>query len=144
MSARDPIAQDTMGAAEGLPWIDPRESDVDRSAVTDADLSTGPRRWWSFLTSDRAAVWTARILSLLLWQLAGMQIERIPTPIEVGEFLVDHSDLLLPNIWVTVQTALVALVVVRVVQKLMLRAVILVVLLALGVFAFVARDELRQ
>ena len=39
----------------------------------------------------------------------------IPTPIEVGEFLVDHSDLLLPNIWVTVQTALVALVIILVV-----------------------------
>ena len=35
-----------MGAAEGrtdLPGIDPRESDIDRSAVTDADLGRGHR-----------------------------------------------------------------------------------------------------
>jgi NitT/TauT family transport system permease protein len=107
-----------MGAAEGradLPGVDPRESDIDRTAVTAADLSLGPQGWWRFLTSDIAAVWTARILALLVWQLAGSQIDRIPTPIEVGEFLYEHRDLLLPNIWVTVQTALVALTIILVV-----------------------------
>jgi ABC-type nitrate/sulfonate/bicarbonate transport system permease component len=107
-----------VGIAAGrtdLPGIDPRESDIDRSAVTDADLAVRSRGLWGMLTSDTAAVWTARILSLLLWQVVGMQIDRIPTPIQVGEFLVDHSDLLLPNIWVTVQTALVALSIILVV-----------------------------
>jgi len=107
-----------VGAAEGranLPGIDPRESDIDRSAVTDADLTVGTRGWWGFLVSDTAAVWTARIFALLFWQLAGSQIDRIPTPIEVGEFLYEHRDLLLPNIWVTVQTALVALTIILVV-----------------------------
>ncbi len=107
-----------MGIADragDLPGVDPRNSDIDRSAITDEDLSTGSRKWWSFLVSDTAAVWTARILALLLWQLVGSEIDRIPTPIEVGEFLYDHRDLLLPNIWVTIQTALVALVIILVV-----------------------------
>jgi len=101
-----------MGVAErrtDLPGIDPRESDIDRSRLTDADLHSGSRKWWSFLVSDTAATWTARVLALLLWQLVGSRIDRIPTPIEVVEFLYDHRDLLLPNIWVTVQTAIVAL-----------------------------------
>jgi ABC-type nitrate/sulfonate/bicarbonate transport system permease component len=106
-----------MGVAEGrtdLPGVDPRESDVDRTAITAADLSVARRGWWSFLVSDRAATWTARILALLFWQLAGSRIDRVPTPIEVGEFLYEHRDLLLPNIWVTVQTALIALSVILV------------------------------
>ena len=116
MSARDPIGEDAMGAAEGACRGSTRASRTSTALRSPTPISAGaPRRWWSFLVSDTAAVWTARILSLLLWQLAGMQIERIPTPIEVGEFLVDHSDLLLPNIWVTVQTALVALSIILVV-----------------------------
>ena len=107
-----------MGVAEpraDLPGVDPRSVDIDRSELTDADLRTGSRRWWGFLVSDTAAVWTSRILALLLWQLVGSQIDRVPTPIEVGEFLYEHRDLLWPNIWVTLQTALVALCIILVV-----------------------------
>jgi NitT/TauT family transport system permease protein len=117
VSARDPIAQDTMGAAEGLPGIDPRQADIDRSDVTDVPTE-GRTGLWGVLTSDTGAVWTARVLALVLWQLVGMAIDRIPTPIEVGEFLIDHADLLLPNIWVTVQTAAVALTIILVVGTL--------------------------
>ena len=110
-----------MGMAHGrtdLPGIDPREVGIDRSAITDADLRRPDRAWWSFLVSDTAAVWTARLLSLLLWQLAGSQIDRIPTPIQVGEFLYEHRDLLWPNIWVTIQTAAVAMTIILVVGTL--------------------------
>jgi ABC-type nitrate/sulfonate/bicarbonate transport system permease component len=107
-----------MGVVEpraDLPGVDPRSVDIDRSELTNADLDAGSRKWWSFLVSDTAAVWTSRILALVLWQLVGSQIDRIPTPIEVGEFLYEHRDLLWPNIWVTLQTALVALSIILVV-----------------------------
>ena len=106
MSAPDPVVdQDALGRDKGLPGVDPREADIDRSAVTelDAEKRSG---LWGIITSDAGAVWTARILSLVIWQLVGMAIDRIPTPIQVFDFLIEHSDLLLPNIWVTVQTAL--------------------------------------
>lgn len=109
-----------MGVAKGaeLPGLDPRESDVEPLPPVESGEAASSRRWWSFLVSDTAAIWTARILAVLLWQLAGSQIDRIPTPIEVVEFLYDHRDLLLPNIWHTVQTALVALSIILVVGTL--------------------------
>jgi NitT/TauT family transport system permease protein len=99
-------------SAGDLPGIDPRNSDIDRSEITESDLATTGGRWWGFLVSDRAAVWTARILALVLWQIAGARIDRIPTPIQVFDFLYDHRDLLWPNIWVTLQTAIVAMLII--------------------------------
>jgi NitT/TauT family transport system permease protein len=98
--------------AGDLPGIDPRDTDIDRSEITESDLASTGGRWWGFLVSDRAAAWTARILALLLWQFAGARIDRIPTPIEVFDFLYDHRDLLWPNIWVTLQTAIVAMLII--------------------------------
>jgi ABC-type nitrate/sulfonate/bicarbonate transport system permease component len=109
MSVPDPSASVPDPRVGDLPGIDPRNTDIDGSQITQGDLATPSGRWWSFLVSDRAAVWTARILALLLWQFAGSRIDRIPTPIQVFDFLYDHRDLLWPNIWVTLQTALVAL-----------------------------------
>ncbi len=118
MSTRDPIAQDPLGIDEGLPGIDPRDEDVDRSAITESDLAV-ERKWWAFLVSDTAAAWTSRLLALGLWFVVGWRVERIPTPWEVADFLYVHRDLLLPNIWHTVQSAFFALLIIVVVGTLL-------------------------
>src|SRR5262245_58799446 len=107
-----------MGSAERaeLPGFDPRDPDI-TEALDVVDPVEGSRAHgvWRALTSDFAAVWKARVLSVLLWAAAGAAIERIPGPVEVFEFLADHSDLLWPNIWVSVQSALWALSIILVV-----------------------------
>jgi ABC-type nitrate/sulfonate/bicarbonate transport system permease component len=104
------------GAAD-LPGFDPRDPDVASSAIAagESDDVEARGHWWDFLTSDTAAVWTARIVAVLLWALTASQIDRIPGPVEVVEFLGDHTDLLWPNIWVTLQSALWALSIILVV-----------------------------
>ena len=108
-----------MGALErgasDLPGIDPRESDIDRSEITDRDLDAGSKGRWSFLLTDTAAVWTSRVSSVLLWALIASQIDRIPGPIEVADFLIEHADLLIPNILVTLKSAAFALSIILVV-----------------------------
>ena len=49
------------------------------------------RGTWHWLTSDRAARYTARLLALALWQAVGLLSTRIPTPIGTIEFLVDEA-----------------------------------------------------
>ena len=100
-----------------LPGFDPRDADSAMSTLDTVDPLD--RTWrsglWRVVTSDLAAVWTARIASVLIWAFAASQIDRIPGPVEVVEFLGDHSELLWPNIWVSVQSALWALSIILVV-----------------------------
>lgn len=44
----------------------------------------------TFLTADRTARWTSRILLVVIWQLAGGVSQRFPTPIETARFIVDE------------------------------------------------------
>ena len=46
--------------------------------------------WWSWLTSDRAARYTARLAFLVVWQWAGSTFQDIPTPVGTIEFLVER------------------------------------------------------
>ena len=94
-----------------LPGFDPRDADIAVEEIQISDPLQGTRRQgiWRALTSDFAAVWTARVASIVLWALAAAAITRIPGPVEVFEFLGDHTDLLWPNIWVSIQSALWAL-----------------------------------
>jgi ABC-type nitrate/sulfonate/bicarbonate transport system permease component len=44
----------------------------------------------SILLSDRAARWTARLSLILIWQLVGDLSERMPTPIDTFNFIIDE------------------------------------------------------
>lgn len=48
----------------------------------------GTRHW---LSSDRAARYTARVLILVAWQLIGLLSDRIPTPVGTIQFLIDEA-----------------------------------------------------
>jgi ABC-type nitrate/sulfonate/bicarbonate transport system permease component len=111
-----------VGSAErgtaDLPGFDPRDADLTISALEGDESSAalaGRGRWWGFLVSDAGAAWTARIAAVVLWALTAALIDRIPGPVEVIEFLADHSDLLWPNIWHTLQSAIGALCIILVV-----------------------------
>lgn len=43
-----------------------------------------------FLTADRTARWTSRLLLVVIWQLAGALSPRFPAPIETARFIVDE------------------------------------------------------
>lgn len=51
-------------------------------------VAVAPPRW---LTSDRAARYTARLLALVLWQVVGLLSDRIPTPVGTLTFLVEET-----------------------------------------------------
>ena len=53
-------------------------------------LAPPPRSRWWWLTSDRAARYTARVAFLLVWQWAGSTFEDIPTPLGTVEFLIEE------------------------------------------------------
>ncbi len=115
-----------MGATErdasGLPGFDPRNADLtipELEGDESRDALAGRGRWWGFLVSDAGAAWTARVAAVLLWVAIGALIERIPGPVEVIQFLGDHSDLLWPNIWVTLKSAIWALCIILVVGVLL-------------------------
>ena len=78
--------------------------------------TTASRGWLAWLTSDRAARYTARLLMLVLWQAIGVLSDRIPTPIGTAEFLVDEA--MRGELWVhltwTLRRAAIALSVVLV------------------------------
>jgi ABC-type nitrate/sulfonate/bicarbonate transport system permease component len=76
MSARDIIGVDTP-AAEVL-----RESEP-----APGGRSHGPL---SFLTSDRAARWTSRLVLVLIWVLASRISDHVASPLETVRFLVDE------------------------------------------------------
>ncbi len=56
--------------------------------MTTSTTSTVLPHW---LTSDRAARYTARLLALVCWQLAGALSDRIPTPLGTAQFLIDET-----------------------------------------------------
>jgi ABC-type nitrate/sulfonate/bicarbonate transport system permease component len=56
--------------------------------VAHTEQATSSSHW---VTSDRAARYTARALALVGWQLAGMLSDRIPTPLGTAQFLVDEA-----------------------------------------------------
>ena len=61
------------------------------SSVTEvrpAARTRGP--FLRFLLADRTARWTARLLLLVVWQLAGNASLNFPTPLETAQFLVDE------------------------------------------------------
>lgn len=68
-------------------------------------------RSWSWLVSDRAARYSARLLALVLWQAAGTLSDRIPTPIGTIQFLIDETmrGELWPNLTWTLRRAVIAL-----------------------------------
>ena len=69
------------------------------------------RSSWRWLTSDRAARYTARLLALALWQAIGLLSDRVPTPVGTIEFLIDET--MRGELWVhltwTLRRAVVAL-----------------------------------
>jgi len=75
-----------------------------------------PHPWWSWLVSDRAARYTARIAFLLIWQWAGTTFEDIPTPVETVSFLVEEFQRgeVFPNVAISLVRAVIALSVVLV------------------------------
>ncbi len=77
-------------------------------------LEPEPRPWYHWLTSDRAARWTARILFLLMWQLAGTVFEDIPTPVATFGFLIEEFQRgeVFPNIGISLVRVTIALTVV--------------------------------
>ena len=83
--------------------------------TTEVTTSTS-RGWATWLTSDRAARYTARVLMLVLWQAIGVLSTRIPTPVGTFEFLVDEA--MRGELWVhltwTLRRAAIALSVVLV------------------------------
>lgn len=73
--------------------------------------TTTSRTWAAWLTSDRAARYTARLLMLVLWQCIGVLSTRIPTPVGTVEFLADET--MRGELWVhltwTLRRAVIAL-----------------------------------
>jgi NitT/TauT family transport system permease protein len=76
-----------------------------------------PRRspWW-WLTSDRAARYTARVAFLLVWQWAGSTFEDIPTPLGTVEALIEEfrRGEVLPNVAISLLRAVIGLTIVLV------------------------------
>ena len=61
------------------------------SSVTEARPAVRTRGpFLRFLLADRTARWTARLLLLAVWQLAGNVSLNFPTPLETAQFLVDE------------------------------------------------------
>jgi ABC-type nitrate/sulfonate/bicarbonate transport system permease component len=61
------------------------------SSVTEARPAARTRGpFLRFLLADRTARWTARLLLLAVWQLAGNVSLNFPTPLETAQFLVDE------------------------------------------------------
>jgi ABC-type nitrate/sulfonate/bicarbonate transport system permease component len=67
-------------------------------------------RWW-WLTSDRAARYTARAAFLLVWQWAGSTFQDIPTPIGTVEFLIEEfrRGEVFPNVGISLFRAVIGL-----------------------------------
>ena len=99
-----------------LPGVDPRNADLDQTAPDLETSGGGGRRWWSWLTTETAARWTSRLVALLIWQIAGSLVDRIPTPTGTVNFLIDQAQdgKLLSPIWTTLHRAGVALIIVLV------------------------------
>src|SRR5687768_1425147 len=83
-----------------------------RGRVTDipASLLAPPEKpWWSWLTSDRAARYTARLTFLAVWQWAGTTFEDIPAPTGTIEFLVEEFQrgAVFPNVAISLLRAVI-------------------------------------
>ena len=74
-------------------------------------IDVPPRPWWSWLVSDRAARYTARVVFLLVWQWAGTVFEDIPTPIGTIEFLIEEFGRgeVWPNVTISLVRAVIGL-----------------------------------
>ena len=74
-------------------------------------LQRQKRPWWSWLGSDRAARYTARIAFLLIWQWAGTTFADIPTPVQTIGFLVEEFQRgeVFPNVAISLYRAVIAL-----------------------------------
>jgi ABC-type nitrate/sulfonate/bicarbonate transport system permease component len=85
-----------------------------RGRVTDIPeslLAPPEKPWWSWLTSDRAARYTARLTFLVVWQWAGTTFEDIPAPTGTIEFLVEEfrRGEVFPNIAISLVRAVIGL-----------------------------------
>src|SRR6266550_2841523 len=83
-------------------------------------------RFVSFLLAPRTARWTSRLLLIVVWQLAAGLSDRLPTPMETAQFIWDEfrrpinpfqpwgilSNQLVYNLWVSLQHAAEAMVIV--------------------------------
>lgn len=69
------------------------------------------RSRWSWLTSDRAARYTARGAFLLVWQWAGSTFQDIPTPIGTVGFLIEEFQRgeVFPNVGISLFRAVIGL-----------------------------------
>ena len=69
------------------------------------------RSRWSWLTSDRAARYTARAAFLLVWQWAGSTFQDIPTPIGTVRFLIEEFQRgdVFPNVGISLFRAVIGL-----------------------------------
>ena len=53
-------------------------------------FAAGTSRLKQILLSERAARWTARLTLVLIWQLVGDLSERMPTPVDTFNFIIDE------------------------------------------------------
>jgi ABC-type nitrate/sulfonate/bicarbonate transport system permease component len=69
------------------------------------------RPWWWWLTSDRAARYTARVAFLLVWQWAGAIDQDIPTPVGTVWFLIEEFQRgeVFPNVGISLFRATIGL-----------------------------------
>jgi NitT/TauT family transport system permease protein len=76
-----------------------------------AALEPPPRRWWSWIVSDRAARYTARLAFVVIWQWAGTTFADIPTPVGTLSFLVEEFERgeVFPNVAISLLRAVIAL-----------------------------------
>ena len=101
-----------------LPGFDPRDADIAMSTIDTFDPLD--RTWrsglWRAVTSDLAAVWTARIASVLLWAFVASADRPDPRPGRGGRVPRRPQRVCSgPNIWVSVQSALWAISIILVV-----------------------------
>jgi NitT/TauT family transport system permease protein len=102
-------------ADQSLPGIDPRSVDIEAPVVD--EYGEPPKGRWNWLVSDTAAKWTSRVVAILIWEIAGLLVDRIPTPTGTVDFLwgqAKDGNLVSP-ILVTLRSAALALLIVLVV-----------------------------
>jgi hypothetical protein len=66
----------------------PREPLGDKAATQ--RTAAAMERLKAIVLSERAARWTARLSLILIWQLVGELSDRMPTPVDTFNFIIDE------------------------------------------------------